>query len=42
MSTEQVREGEPATPGAVGTSPLGLITYTADGHMLAQLAPASR
>ena len=42
VSTEQVREGEPATPGAMGTSPLGLITYTADGHMLAQLAPASR
>ena len=42
VSTEQVREGEPSTPGAMGTSPLGLITYTADGHMLAQLAPASR
>ena len=39
VSTEQVREGEPPSLGA---ATLGLITYTADGHMLAQLAPATR
>jgi hypothetical protein len=39
VSTEQVREGEAPTTGA---ATLGLITYTADGHMLAQLAPATR
>jgi hypothetical protein len=39
VSTEQVREGEAP---AIGAATLGLITYTADGHMLAQLAPATR
>ncbi len=40
ISTEQVREGEPAT--STGANPVGLITYTADGHMLAQLGPSGR
>ena len=41
VGTEQVREGEPPT-STMGSGPLGLITYTADGHMLAQLGPAAR
>jgi hypothetical protein len=41
VSTEQVREGEPPA-SSMGGEPLGLITYTADGHMLAQLGPATR
>ena len=41
VGTEQVREGEPSGPSPAAAT-LGLITYTADGHMLAQLAPATR
>jgi hypothetical protein len=41
VGTEQVREGEPPA-STMGAAPLGLITYTADGHMLAQLGPATR
>jgi hypothetical protein len=41
VGTEQVREGEPPV-STMGVAPLGLITYTADGHMLAQLGPAAR
>lgn len=39
VATEQVREGEPAAPGA---SPVGTIVYTSDGHMLAQLTTTER
>ncbi len=41
VGTEQVREGE-APASTMGQGPLGMITYTADGHMLAQLGPADR
>ncbi|MGE0363481.1 MAG: lipocalin-like domain-containing protein [Vicinamibacterales bacterium] len=41
VGTEQVREGEPPR-STMGDAPLGLITYTPDGHMLAQLGPAAR
>lgn len=41
VGTEQVREGE-APIATMGAAPLGLITYTSDGHVLAQLGPANR
>jgi hypothetical protein len=41
VGTEQVREGEPPV-STMGAAPLGQITYTGDGHMLAQLGPAAR
>lgn len=41
VSSEQVREGEPAV-ASLGPAPAGMITYTADGHMLAQLGPSTR
>ncbi|MGD9904820.1 MAG: lipocalin-like domain-containing protein [Vicinamibacterales bacterium] len=41
VGTEQVREGD-APVSTMGEAPLGLITYTPDGHMLAQLGPAAR
>lgn len=41
VGTEQVREGEPSA-STMGAGPIGLITYTADGRMLAQLGPAVR
>lgn len=41
VGTEQVREGEPPA-STMGSAPVGLITYTPDGHMLAQLGPAIR
>ena len=41
VGTEQVRDGAPQAP-TIGAASVGLITYTADGHMLAQLGPAAR
>ncbi len=41
VSTEQVRDGEPPTP-SLGADPPGMIVYTADGRMQAQLTTATR
>ena len=41
ISSEQVRQGE-APVFSLGPSPAGMITYTADGHMQAQLASTIR
>lgn len=41
VATEQVREGE-VPMASLGDAPIGLLTYTAGGHVLAQLGPASR
>jgi hypothetical protein len=41
VNTEQLREGA-APARTMGDAPLGMITYTRDGHMLAQLGPADR
>lgn len=41
ISSEQVREGE-APVFSLGPSPTGMITYTEDGHMQAQLASTIR
>ncbi len=41
VSSEQIREGE-APVRSLGASPAGLISYTADGHMLAQLSSTIR
>lgn len=41
IGSEQIREGEGAV-STLGPSPAGMITYTADGHMLAQLGPVAR
>ena len=41
VSTEQVRDGEPSV-FTLGPSPSGMICYTTDGHMLAQLTASAR
>ena len=41
VSSEQLREGE-APVFSLGPSPVGMISYTADGHMLAQLSSTIR
>ena len=41
IGSEQVREGE-APVLSLGPSPAGMISYTADGHMLAQLSSTIR
>lgn len=41
VGTEQVRDGE-APVATLGAAPLGMISYTPDGHMQAQLTSAAR